>query len=273
MGLPQKLEGSKYAVLRIRNTYLVFDTNGQKKLIESIHYYAPAAMCGGTPFQASSKNLLVTYSTGITYGGVTYYGFQTTVTLALNAVLQKAALPGGIFAKWYDVPTDLDAQCGTLAPGTIPPTAATVGNGGTTGGGVGASLASRMPMDNHVTFRKFTGIAGKEWSRGRWKFCPIDESQVGGDELTAGAQTAWAALKAPLYAAITDGTTTNGVPNLLYPILVSTKLSQVRRSPTRICYAPLVLPGLNYITQLTNPIINLTIGEQRRRKEKPVSTF
>ena len=275
MPLPSKLEGSKYAVLRIRNTYLVFDTNGVKKLIEAIFYYAPSAMCGGSPFQASSKTLLVQYSTGITYGGVTYYGFQKTVVTAagfLNALLNKGALPAGIFAKWIDVPTDLDQQVGTCAPATIPPVAATVGAGGTTGGNVG-SIATRMPLDNHVTVRKFTGVAGKEWSRGRWKFCPLDESVVSGDELTSAAQIAWAAFQPQLYLPITDGTTTSGVPNLLYPILVSTKLSQLRVFPTKICYAPLVAPTANYITQTTPAMINATIGEQKRRKEKPTVVF
>ena len=275
MPLPSKLEGSKYAVLRIRNTYLVFDTNGVKKLIEGIFYYAPSEMCGGSPFQASSKTGLVQYSAGITYGGVPYYGFQKTVVTAspgLNALLNVAALPNGIFAKWIDVPTDLDQQCGTCAPTTIPPTSATLGAGGTTGGDIG-SLGTRLPLDNHVTVRKFTGIAGKEWSRGRWKFTPIDDSDTLGDELDVAAQILWAAFQPQLYKPITDGSTTNGVPNLLYPILVSTKLSQVRVFPTKICYAPLVAPIANYVTQTTPAMINATIGEQTRRKEKPSVVF
>ena len=257
------------------NTYLVFDTNGVKKLIEAIFDYAPSAMCGGSPFQASSKTLLVQYSAGITYGGVTYYGFQKTVVTAagfLNALLNKgrcrpASSRSGSMCRpiWI-------SRSARAPPRPSPPVAATAGAGGTTGGNVG-SIATRMPLDNHVTVRKFTGVAGKEWSRGRWKFCPLDESVVAGDELTSAVQNARAVFEPQLYLPITDGTTTSGVPNLLYPILVSTKLSQLRVFPTKICYAPLVAPTANYITQTTPAMINATIGEQKRRKEKPTVVF
>jgi hypothetical protein len=280
MQQPQLYTGqvNKYSILRIRNCYTVYFSNGLKRLVENIFTYASAppgaGACAPSPFSQGQKAGLVTFTAGVTYGGVTYWGFQATVLSVLNTLLNVGALSAGTFAKWIDQPNDFDMQVGTYAP-TLPQTSASVGNGAASGGGIG-SIASRMPLDQHVTVRKFTGVAGKEWSRGRWKFAPIDESIVHGDELTAGAEASWNALKAVLYAPITDGTLTGGAgsaPNLMYPVLVSTKLSQLRIFPTQVAYAPLVLPGVNYITGITNQIINATVGEQRRRKEKPDLVF
>ena len=281
--LPQKLEGSKYQVLRFRSTYLVFQTNGLKHYIENVFYYGPGpGQCGtSTPWAAQSKKLLTTFSTGVADLAGTYYGFQVTVVVPLNQQLSINALPNGIFTKWIDVTTDFDEQTGTLAPSTIPPVAATTGTGGAGATG-GAITGDRLPLDNHVTFRKFTGVAGREWSKGRWKFAPIAESDTLGDELTSAAQTRWGVttnsvtgltMKQALYQPITDGTSTGSTINKIYPILVSNKLSQLRVMPTRIAYAPLVLPGINYATQVTNAIINATLGEQRNRKEKPDVVF
>ena len=289
--------GASPRFLEIRNTYLVYFTNGLKRVIENVHYYGPGASqaCGGPTWSASAKTGLVTYATGITSAGVaglpttgtpssitTLYGFQQTVVTTLNACLNVGALSNGIFARWIDQISDADLQVGTFAP-FLPTVATTLGSAGNvgglfTGGGQIGSLATRMPLDNHVTMRKYTGVRGKEWSRGRWKFAPIDESHVSADELNATGLAKWNTgvdattgfnLKTALYLPITDGTTMAGVANCLYPILVSTKYSQLRKMPTRIAYAPLVLPGINYITQVKNQILNLTIGEQRRRKEKP----
>jgi len=282
---------NKPSILEIRNCYNVYWSDGIKRLVENVFYYGPApGVCGGPNWNAAQKVNLVTFATGVPAAGVpgvpsgvtTLYGFQSTVVNpatadGLNAVLSAGALSAGIYARWIDQVSDADQQVGTLAP-SLPQTSASIGNGTTSGGGSGA-LTSRLPLDCHVTIRKYTGVRGHEWSRGRWKFAPVDEgaasppTYVQGDELTTAGAAIWALLKAKLYTPITDGTYT-GTPaapvyNCLYPILVSTKLSQLRRAPTEIAYANLILPGLNYITGVTNQILNKTLGEQRRRKEHP----
>jgi len=139
-------------------------------------------------------------------------------------------------------------------------------------GGVG-SLTSRLPLDNNVTIRRYTAVRGKNW-KGNVRPAPIDVSHATDDQLNAAGQAAWKPLVGNanpavlgMYAPISDGDST------LVPILISATESQMIRNPTRIAYAPLVLPGIDPVTGGMNALIDLALGESKRRKEKKSVTF
>lgn len=130
--------------------------------------------------------------------------------------------------------------------------------------GDGAVGGNRLPLDNNVIVRRYTEVRGKSW-RGNVRPCPIAVSQVNAadnDQLSPAAAALWKLFGYGMYTPITDGN------SILWPLLVSVTESQLIRSPTVVAYAPLVLPGLQSSTGIFNPIVDLALGESRRRKEK-----
>ncbi len=135
------------------------------------------------------------------------------------------------------------------------------GDGYVGGSGLLGSIATRLPLDNNVTLRRTTLVRGKSW-RGNIRPTPIDESHSTDDQLNAVGQAAWSVMKQAMYSPISDGET------VLYPLLVSVTESQMVRNPTMIGYATLMLPGVDPASGVLNPVIDLALGESRRRKER-----
>lgn len=142
-----------------------------------------------------------------------------------------------------------------------------------TGDGAVGSLSSRLPLDNNVTIRRYTQVRGKNW-KGNLRPTPIDKTHATDDQLNLVGQAAWKPLVGiaipavlGMYASISDGDST------LVPILISPSESQMIRYPTRIAYAPMQLPGLDPVTGQVNPLIDLALGESKRRKERKSVTF
>lgn len=116
----------------------------------------------------------------------------------------------------------------------------------------GAVTGSRYPTEIAVTYLLRTATRGKSY-RGSKHFGPVATSDTLNDELTATAATAWAAVTTALKAALTPGFGT------WKPCVVSRTLSQLRTNPTTIVG-----------DDITDAILNKTLGTMRRRKEKTV---
>lgn len=240
--------------------------------------YGPAPGVCNAPANSEGQKISLVQTAGT--------GFQAQVANLLVAnCFARDWINDGIYARWIDVPSDIDIQVGSatlpgIAPGgggavagpgsggVIP-----VGAGGTvnylapTGdGGVGA-LGSRLPLDNCVTIHKYTGQRGRSWSGKAWHMSCVPITFFVGDDMSDAGIAAWQLLKVPLYSSITDGIST------LYPILVSQRQSQPVVWPTQIAWTPMVQPGTDVVRNITNPIVNYTLGEARRRKEKHGLTF
>ncbi len=222
--------------------------------------YGPApGVCVGGNAPAQKISLVTTALTGFQAKVATPIisgCFATGVVLGTNPG-STGWINDGIFARWLDVPADLDLQVGTLTPagGYLAPT----GDGGVSG--------DRLPLVNDISVHKYTGQRGRSWAGKSWKMPCVPLTFASGDDVTTAAKTAWEAVKAGLYSPITDGTST------LYPILVSQRNSELEENPTVVSWAPLILPGTDPITGTANPLINYTIGTTRRRKEKHGLTF
>lgn len=132
--------------------------------------------------------------------------------------------------------------------------------------GDGAVGGDRLPLDNNATIRRYTAIRGKSW-RGNIRPAPIAESQTLADQFTPAAQALWKAVANGMYTPISDG------ESILYPLLISATESQLIRTPTRVAYAPLVLPGIDPVTGSLNAVVDLALGESKRRKERKSVTF
>lgn len=264
-----------YSILRITMRGRCADTDGANGLVVFrdlflSFFYGPGPnvdKCNPVPNTQSSKVSLV--QTAAT-------GFQAVVAGPLIAnVFSRDWVNNGIFAQWIDSPDDLDLMVGSATlVGTAPGgggAAAAAGSGGvipaggyttpTGDGGVGA-LGARLPLVNNVTVHKYTGMRGRSWGGKSWKPTCVPITFFLGDEMSAAGKAAWGPMKTPMYATITDGTV------VMSPILVSARMSEFIVSPTVVTYAPLILPGLNPVTGITNPVINNVLGESRRRKEK-----
>jgi hypothetical protein len=142
------------------------------------------------------------------------------------------------------------------------PTYGSVGYNSPTGDGL--VTGNSLPLDNNVTVRRYTAVRGKSW-RGNVRPAPIAASQVAStdnDELSSAAAALWKLFAQAMYLPISDG------ESVLYPLLMSVTESQIVRSPTMIGYAPLVLPGVDPVNGVVNPLVDLALGESRRRKER-----
>jgi hypothetical protein len=284
---------------RIRTQVLCFDSSGRQQILRNTFDYAILGSIG-TPV---SKQGLI-QSGAVNIGGTVYCGFLAQVYIPMMTALNVGAQPYGIYCKDRLNIDDHDDQLSPWQPNIVPPTSAGVNvipaqftwNGVnlswslasmfpgltavTTPVGKG-SITSRMPLEDTVVIRKYTGVSGRNWSKGNWKFAPIDEIDVTEDNLNSNGTQAFSTtaigpalaagvsqgLKQCLYASITDGV------NVLQPIMVSTELSQLRRLPTRIAFAPLSLTGnYNYLLNQGPPLLNLTIGRMGRRQQKPLRT-
>jgi len=196
----------------------------------------------------------------VTVGGADYnVGDLITFTGAgSGAVLQVATCEAEGIAVTLSV---VNGGLGyTTAAGPI----ATVSYSYMSPAGDGLEGGDRLPLDNNVTVRRFTDVRGKSW-KGNVRPCPIAVSQLDAtdnDQLNPAAVTLWKAFATAMHTPISDG------ESLLYPLLISVTESQMIRTPTLIGYAPLVLPGLNPVTGVQNSLLNLALGESRRRRER-----
>jgi len=191
-------------------------------------------------------------------------GFQNQVAAPLvQTVFAKDWINDGIYAQWIDSPNDIDLQVGLTGPGVVPAGGYLTPTGD---GGVGA-LGQRLPLDNNVTVHKYTGEKGRSWSGKAWHPTCVPITFFTNDDMNAIGKAAWNQVKGCFYAPITDGQST------LYPVLISQSKSQLSVNPTVIASAPLILPGTDVVRGVSNPVVNYTIGESRRRKEKHGLTF
>jgi len=189
-------------------------------------------------------------------------GFQDTVAAAILSCLPTSYINDGIYARWLDTPVDLDLQVGSAAKlGVVP------AGGFLTPTGDGLVAAARLPLDKCVTVQKYTGEKGRSWSGHSWHFGPVPVTFFTGDDMNAVGRAAWSAIKGNLYSPITDGLST------MVPIMVSASNSRLSINPVEIVYANLILPGKDEVRGIVNPIVNNTLGEMRRRKEKHGLTF
>lgn len=121
-----------------------------------------------------------------------------------------------------------------------------------TNGQVGATTGDRLPMDMAVAMLYRTTERGRNF-RGGKHFGPITEADTLKDELTTGKLTSWQAVAAALKVDLASGAWN------LRPIVFSPTLSQTRTNPTRLVGA-----------EVSNILVNKTIGTMRRRRERTV---
>lgn len=239
-----KVVGSVFNFLQLIFTGTVTLTNGTIKRMNNIFYYQWDGI-GAAPVQASKNSLVTTAVTG----------FKAVVIAALLAALNNRWTSIGIFSRWLDNYTD---------PSTLVPGAGTFVT-------AGAIAGDSLPLDNHVTYRKLTGLAGRNF-HGDWKFAPISESDTTGDELTnpgvngppptgvanwkLGGGVAGNALGTQLTLSISDGV------NTMKPVLISQRLSDLAYKPVR------TVAG----AAITGVALNLATGRMKKRQEKQTKT-
>jgi hypothetical protein len=224
--------GGLYTVLAIRVRGVVVQSNTIPRNLLSTFYYR--YISGAVP-TVGSKVGLVTNVAGPTSG------FQAVVFAKLLLALNNRYTNVSIDSRWMDTYEDQwQAQV--------------------TAGGVGAVAGDSLPLEDCVTIRKNTGIRGKSY-KGSWHFAPASESDTTKDELNAGGIATWVtALRPTLAANISDNLSTFG------PVLLSqsSKLGVNLELPY-----PLNIVGADLVGPLP---VNLTIGDMKKRKERPSTT-
>lgn len=260
---------------------MIFDTGGGSGA------YATATV--GPTGTITAINVLFggsgyTAATTVTIVAPGQQGFQGTVAGPLIAsVFARDWINNGIFARWIDTISDKELMVGSATlVGPAPlggGAAAAPGSGGvvpaggaggyitpTGDGGIGA-LGSRLPLDNNVTVQKYTGQRDRSWSGRPWHPCCVPTTFFVNDDMSVGGKAAWSAIKAAFMQPITDG------QSVLYPISISQVNSRTQQNPTEIAWTPIIHPGWDPVRNVYDPIVNNTLGESRRRKEKHGLTF
>lgn len=124
----------------------------------------------------------------------------------------------------------------------------------TVNAGVGAIATDSLPSDDAVYFRLYTALRGKSY-RGGKHFSPASEVDTTNDLLTGAGLVRWQALKAAMAAVLTD---TDG--NVWNPVVLSAKLSQLKKNPTTVI-----------ANQITNVVLDANVGTMRRRRSRTVA--
>lgn len=240
------------------------------------------------PFQSVGALL----SAGVTPAGGLGTGLTISTTAVAGALTAAGVTAGGTLYSPGDIVGPITGGTGgylrvdtVSAGGVVTGLSVVPGNGGTgyttaagplattaafsysnpTGDGAIGTFDTSLPLDNNVTIRRYTALRGKNW-RGNIRPAPIDEIHSDMDQLVDPIPAVWNAMKAAMYSPISDGA------SLLWPLLISATDSQLVRNPTRIAYAPLVLPGVDPVTGNVNAVIDLALGESKRRKERKTTT-
>jgi hypothetical protein len=120
--------------------------------------------------------------------------------------------------------------------------------------GVGAIATDSLPSDDAVYFRLYTALRGKSY-RGGKHFSPASEIDTTNDLLTGAGLARWQVLKTAMAANLTDA---NG--NVWNPVVLSRKLSQLKKNPTTLIS-----------NAITSVVLDANIGTMRRRRSKTVT--
>ena len=120
--------------------------------------------------------------------------------------------------------------------------------------GLGAIATDRSSSFNAVYMNLRTAIRGKRY-RGAKHFAAVNEIDTLGDVLTGAGLARWQTVQAAMLLQLTDG---DG--NVWNPCIVSGKpLSQIKTNPTVVVF-----------NDITEVILDLTLGTMRRRKVRTV---
>jgi len=116
----------------------------------------------------------------------------------------------------------------------------------------GVITGDRLPSYSCVTVRHKTALRGKNY-RGSKHFSPVAESDTLTDEIDPAQQAHWNSLT----TAVSQAFSITGTGGIWQPCVVSRNLSQLKTDPVSIIGA-----------DVSQGILNLTIGTMRHRKEK-----
>lgn len=119
--------------------------------------------------------------------------------------------------------------------------------------GSGAIATDGAASFNSVFIYFRTALRGRKFKGGK-HFPAVNEIDTTGDILTGAGLARWQAVQAAVFAPLTDAT-----GNVWNPCIVSLSLSSLRTNPVSVVW-----------NDVTQAILDLTLGTMRRRKSKTV---